>query len=1091
MNKKCTSKWIFGATSAAACFIVGLSASVQVRAADLALSNVPLFVTTAARPNILITLDNSNSMDEAPSGRAVGSDSPDSKSEIARKAVIGIVKRYKDRYRMGLMAYQQENVSKRQLHDSQYDVSFNPANYDPNYSGGRDSSTKKYRVANPSDPGNYLYYNVALPFYSSYDEGNGFCYSKTADFDNGSEDPVNGPWDTYRCFHDKTGTSDVVPANSGADETSNGWVNFFSSSKFSPTDSDLAQGILDFGTFLTWQHVGDTWFSNSSPGRGYLHIPIKLLDSTQVQAFEDKLATSQFSSATDTPLRNAGLTPIEGTLLTAKDYFTGGLSDSAEGGSVSKPEESCGANYNVLVTDGLPSTDKDGNELADTTTAVSDAAAAASALKDAGVPTYILGFALPSFVNSSLLNQIASSGGTGTSFFADDSSSLTTALDDIFDNIERDVGSAAAVSLNTGVLTSNTFLYQTRFNSATWSGQLKAFPVQSDGTLGSQAWDSAEVLKNQDWDTGRSIITSNGTSAYAFRWSDLNSAQHADLNDNPDTTPVDNDSKGSDRLEYLRGNTSKEGTGSGQFRTRSTPLGDLIHSAAVYVGPPSFGYPASLESSAYDDFKSAHYSREQMIYVGGNDGMLHGFDANNGKEKLAYVPSVLYGRLPALTSQNYNNNHQYYVDGSPTVGDAFVNSAWKSVLVSGLRGGGQAVFALDVTNPANFSEGNASSIFMWEFNDSDDADLGYTYGQPAIVKLHNGKWAAVFGNGYNATESDGHASTTGHGYLYIVFLDHDPSTSPAWTNDYIKIDTGVGTVSTPNGIGTVAPVDTNGDNVVDYIYAGDLYGNLWKFDLTSSNSNQWTNSSKLTKLFHAEDSSGNSQPITARPEITSHPVDGKSGYMVYFGTGKYLETTDNNPANVGQQSFYGIWDNGSSVSRSDLVQQQVIDTVDNASGQTFRRVTGNTIDWSTDLGWYMDFPTTTELVASPAIATSGRIVFVTTIPSSDVCAYGGSGWLMELDMSNGGRVSQATLDYNNDGVVNSSDLVDYTDSNGDTTQAGVGGMQSGVGLLSRPSILRHGNQEYKYMSGSSGSIQSAAESANGSATGRTSWRQLR
>ena len=180
-------------------------------AALLDLSKAPLFATTSAKPNVLVILDNSNSMDEAANGSAVGSASQDSKSEIARKVVRskdtsrtvnpdnpsdpdGLIDRYMGKINLGLMAYQQSGVTARQLHNSPYDASFDPSNYDPSFTGARDSTTKKYRVPNASDPGHFIYYNVALPFYASNNFGHAYCYSTTADFDNGTETYPGGPW---------------------------------------------------------------------------------------------------------------------------------------------------------------------------------------------------------------------------------------------------------------------------------------------------------------------------------------------------------------------------------------------------------------------------------------------------------------------------------------------------------------------------------------------------------------------------------------------------------------------------------------------------------------------------------------------------------------------------------------------------------------------------------------------------------------------------------------------------------------------------------------------------------------------------------
>ncbi len=195
-----------------------------------------------------------------------------------------------------------------------------------------------------------------------------------------------------------------------------------------------------------------------------------------------------------------------------------------------------------------------------------------------------------------------------------------------------------------------------------------------------------------------------------------------------------------------------------------------------------------------------------MVYVGANDGMLHGFDAGNGatkgQEKLAFIPSAVFSSLHELTKPNYPFNHKFFVDGTPTMGDAFYAGAWHTLLVGGLNKGGQSIYALDITNPGSFDEGNASSIFRWEYT---DADLGYTYSRPAIAKMANGRWAAIFGNGYNNSTPGTPApiSTTGRAYLYVVDVETGLQIA--------KIDTLAGSVGTPNGLATPAVVDINGD----------------------------------------------------------------------------------------------------------------------------------------------------------------------------------------------------------------------------------------------------------------------------------------
>jgi type IV pilus assembly protein PilY1 len=460
-----------------------------------------------------------------------------------------------------------------------------------------------------------------------------------------------------------------------------------------------------------------------------------------------------------------------------------------------------------------------------------------------------------------------------------------------------------------------------------------------------------------------------------------------------------------------------------------------------------------------------------MIYVGSNDGMLHALDAATGREVLAYVPSKVFGNLNKLTSLNYS--HRYFVDGSPEVADAKVGGQWRTTLVGGLGGGGHGLYALDVTAPAGFSEANASQLVLWEFNDTDDADLGYVYGKPAIRKMANGKWAAIVSGGYH-TQGDSVVGT-GHGVLFIIFLDGPTGAGRTWVNgtDYIKIDTGAGTATTPNGLAAPLAVDGNLDGATDYVYAGDQLGNLWKFDVSSANASNWSLAANRVSLFQAKDGLGNAQPITTQPEGTVHPTG--RGYVITFGTGKYIEVTDPSGPYYGQ-SFYGIWDKNDSAGnvsnqtrvtgRTQLLQQTITDTP--SGGVNYRVVSNNTVNWSTDttppladdspvkdVGWFMDFPNGTatgERSVFRPLLLANRLIFTTLMPSTAVCAFGGTSYMFIVDPTTGARIDTAVLDADANGKLN---IADKILSSGVSVYAS--GVESKVGIMPTPTIILGGS----------------------------------
>jgi type IV pilus assembly protein PilY1 len=699
--------------------------------------------------------------------------------------------------------------------------------------------------------------------------------------------------------------------------------------------------------------------------------------------------------------------------------------------------------------------------------------------------------------------------------------SLTTALAAISDR----VGSSASVATNSGSLNAGSHLFQARFDSGGWSGQLIAFALNADGTLNpTPSWEASDQLDTQNYNFGRTIITFNPTidtpsggvvegKGVPFRFpadytspsasADISPAQITALlkyAPNPAGTAdageiAENQAYGAALLNYLRGDRSQENTGFG-FRERNSALGDIVDSDPQYVDAPRFRYPDSLESEPYSTFKSTYADRPSMVYVGANDGMLHGFAETGGTEKLAYIPNQVFASLPELSEPDYI--HRYFVNEPPTVIDAYLDDyaatgAWRTVLIGGLGKGGQGMYALDVTDPDNFLESNADDIALWEFNDSDDADLGFTFGSASIAKMHNGQWAAIFGNGYNNTDADGNASSTGHAVLYIVDIE---------TGELIKkIDTGAGSVATPNGLSSPALVDVNQDFLVDYIYAGDLEGNLWKFDVSNANTNLWDVAYKQganpLPLFTTKAG----QPITTRPQVTTHPAN-LDGYMVYFGTGKYLESNDNVPAGSTTQAFYGIWDkdesNLTAFDTDDLLEQSItkqyakgFDTDGDDMEDAFfnlRDVSDEPINFNVHMGWFMDLiPEKIEAAAnsdnfgekqvSNALVRDGRVIFTTLIPSQNLCDFGGSSFIMELDYRNGGQLEFPPFNLNGDDQFDSDDTY-------------VGGSQTDVGIVSTLSIISDGDSETAFGSGSSGDVESVGLNVGDNALGRQSWRQI-
>jgi type IV pilus assembly protein PilY1 len=280
-------------------------------------------------------------------------------------------------------------------------------------------------------------------------------------------------------------------------------------------------------------------------------------------------------------------------------------------------------------------------------------------------------------------------------------------------------------------------------------------------------------------------------------------------------------------------------------------------------------------------------------------------------------------------------------------------------------------------------------------------------------------------------------------------------------------------------------VDLDGDEDVEYIYAGDLRGNVWRFDVSDASPGNW---GAPSLIFTAKDATNNAQPITSRLEVGAHPHGTNAGVVVYFGTGKYLENSDNTTSGAQTQTFYGIWDKlqtpPAAITRSNLLQQTVL------SETGGRRVTSDTaIDWNTHSGWYLDLPTAGERLVSDPTLRNKRIIFTTLIPNTQICSFGGTSWLMELDALDGTRLATSPFDFNDDDEFTEADMVTVTIDN-TSQKVAVSGVQSTEGILPSPTVLSSGTTEIKYNSGSAGGIFVTTEDPGPGAKGRLAWRQF-
>lgn len=652
-------------------------------------------------------------------------------------------------------------------------------------------------------------------------------------------------------------------------------------------------------------------------------------------------------------------------------------------------------------------------------------------------------------------------------------------------------------------------------------------------------------------------------SGVPLQWSSLSGTQQNTL-DAGDTMAG---SPNADRLGWLRGDRPNEIGGSGSdavFRRRNGVLGDIVDASPTWIGPPLFPYkgpwadalnPTATqpEGTSYATFASTNATRTNVVYSGSNDGFLHAFRAgaytsagvfdtsatNDGRELLGYMPAAVLatihsGTNPLLDLAAPSYAHALFVDATPGFGDLYYNGAWHTWLVGGLGAGGNAggpigdntttatggdIYALDVTNPAAFSEGNASTLVIGDWGAAGNTNgsapitcvnnlpancgqnLGNTYGTPIIRRLHDGNWGVIFGNGLN--------SKSGTAGIYILEVN-----SSTGAISFRFLDTGYGPSSDPlhagnnNGITSVSSADLDGDHITDYVYAGDRFGNLWRFDLTSSNPANWA--AAATPLF----STPNGQPITTRVTVSATGAGGNPRVMLDFATGQKLPQTLTSAATFapGQQAIYGIWDwNMSawnaissthyasltapqSVTSANLQVQTATDTAV-ASGDIsgVRTVSQNKVCWAgsltcgttasanTQFGWTLTLPESNEQVVYNPVSAYGLFVVNTTIPAVNqilsCTAQPATGYTMAITTDTGGSPRSS-----------------FFSSATNTFYSAAGAIVSGIGLsaVGSPSFVTAMTKPYMVNQTVSGigSVTQVNAGANGRGA-RLTWIKLR
>ncbi len=1018
-----------------------------------------LFSASASiEPNVLMIFDNSNSMDEDFVGNSVCSWVTGSRSVEGRRALIDIVNTHVDAMRLGLMSYGLPSASKYQLHNSLYFSSYEPKSYCPNppvecstycatgdaaalaicqsscspqnsqfdatyrdeiitnYAVGSEQRIrycnliypKRNRAVNPTDISRYVYYKLPGTFYADSSYGADFCYSSSY---NASE----GGSDYYQCYNTKTGTSD----------DGSGYSSASMSGSFYATDEDLALGFNDFGRRMAWTYSGRTWFANSSPGGGHLHVAVddNPSSNSQKNSLLAKLAMKEgdetgYMACTSTSnpnscayIVNAGLTPTAGSFRSAENYFKGVKDYKTNTNNTSPIQDWCQSNFIVYVTDGLPSVDENGvkgsaatllpgvlgkiDNLRTLTKTIG------SATYTFDVQTFVLGMALTDDARAHL-DLMAVHGGTdvdGHAYYANNASELTAALNAVFSNIIERAYSFSTASVSSSRIQDENYIYETSFepknNDPFWKGYVKKYQINSDGFIGAAVWEAGAVL-DATAAGSRSIHTRINSVDTEFTTANIGLSPNV-LNLPSGATETDADNV----VNYIRGENTPD----------NWKLGDTFHSNPITIGSPSpFFYDVLDSGNVYatyrDNRERSSANGKRLLLTGANDGQLHAFRTLDGVEAWSFIPPNLLSKLHLIshTSHPTSLTHQFFVDGPITVADAWLGSGttkswtdWRTLAVVSLGRNDR-----DYTNAVP----SANATKYWSSSTACDTGLAHAYS--TANPYYCGYYALDFTNmGYGSTAPEykwhlnlnstqapyagepwsrmaiGRAKIYGQerwlGFIGAGFSGADCSGGGSCElrgKGFYVVDLRNGDViwqyNRSNNTANLeydfaaapAAADMDNDGYIDSVFAGDTGGNVWRFDLCKKTDGASCGTLNWTgNLLMDKINGSNKQPIYTSPTVT---IDNSGQVWLYWGTGDKTDPVGNAPAGY----FWAI------------KPQMCTPTCSRNDGENLTSSSRTYEDDSNKIGWYINLAGQSEKILSDPVVFGGVVYFTSFTPAS-------------------------------------------------------------------------------------------------------------
>jgi type IV pilus assembly protein PilY1 len=598
--------------------------------------------------------------------------------------------------------------------------------------------------------------------------------------------------------------------------------------------------------------------------------------------------------------------------------------------------------------------------------------------------------------------------GRGQFFAADKSTDIYDAFQTIFNRISGRSGSAAGSASTSNYVDNGTAIYSATYKTGEWSGIVQRTEVNRDGSLGNVT--TTGTTGNQINPSTRMIFTRNRNALptqpnIEFKANLLNATSISALTNGTNDLDLINYYRGVQSFEY--DNAGCTPTSTCKFRKRPTLLGDVLGSSPVYSKEQDFGYRSAKWAGggvSYFEYLKTKASNSGLVLVGANDGMLHGLDPITLQEKFAYIPTAIFDKMWRLKESSYSK--QAFVDGPIGLGDAFIGGGWKTIAVVTLGAGGRSVSAIDVTPGVAIGP----SQLLWEFTDpvpvtgATGNDLGYVTSKPVITRLDDGTWVALFSGGYESPNKTAtlYAINVATGALVQKLVM--PNATDAC---------GVARPTPANGLGGVSVARTKSGKV--RVYAGDLYGRLWRFE-NPVGTNTLVAAYSGEPLLKACNGDSKVQPITASPAVDSLGAE----HIVYAGTGRMLLAGD--ASNTDTQSFYAVISDNEApptgASRTTRFGQRTVTTVGDG-----RAISNNAINLVTKRGWFVDLPQQGERVTATPSLVDGRIAFATFVPEFTGCQTNGESWAFNLDALDGKPANIGLFDVNGDGVIDANDKI--------------------------------------------------------------------